>query len=270
MLPTLFKPAHAPERYEEIDESGIRASISWIGPWASRGSFLAIAGGVDEEISYPGGVTVTRRVPLKYPSSIYDNVYAHSIQMRSEGRITSSADEAGTWDLCRITVAFKSYPFGFTSGDAPMVSLNMDSSANMTTVPGTAFEFPSDSLRIDQNAGVPVPTIDFTLTMHFMPDLLTSVYNGLVGRVNNDTFYLPDGTAVLPGYLLYLGPSSQTTLRIGNVYNHTVAHRLQYRFIKHNEIMRADGGGFEAPRRVGTSADPEYLIPDAALMGIYG
>ena len=271
-LPSGWKVLHNPQVTERITLGvGIECAMTWYGPWEDRHDFLDVVAGSDESFSYPGGVTVTRRVPLKYPDERYDDVYAYDCEMRGEGRSGVSAEGRGiTYALAFVTVYFRSQQFYVGAGDYPMISLMANGGADMVTVPGTAYEFPSDSLRVDHNAGVLVPTVDFAMTFHNLPSLddRVSVWEGLTGRVNSDSFYTPfrPVTPYDPGYVQMLSFSTASSISFGNVQTHTATLQLRYRRIKHNEIMRPDGTGFEAPERVGSS---DYLLPTAVLMGIY-
>lgn len=271
-IPSGWNVLHSPEPKERIVLGvGIEAEMSWVGPWEDRHDFLAAVAGYDETFSYPGGVSVTRRVPLKYPDERYDDVYAYDCAMGAVGRSGPSAENRGiTYALCKVTVYFRSQPFYVGAGDYPMVSLMASGGADIVTVPGTAYEFPSDSLRVDHNAGVLVPTVDYAMTFHNLPSLddRVSVWEGLTGRVNSDSFYTPfhPVTPYAAGYVQMLSFSTASSISFGNVQTHTATLQLRYRRVKHNEIMRPDGTAFEAPERVGSS-DP--LIPVATLMSLY-
>jgi hypothetical protein len=250
---------------ERVDEQGIYCSDRWVGPWESRADFLRIAMGQEETIEYPGSYSVTRIIPLKYPGAdpMFDNVYAYDVQMEGIGRSSSSTSEGITFAKAIVTVQYRSWPFYFPGGgDYPLMTVTANASADVVTVPGTAYEFPSDSLRLDRNAGVLVPKVDFALTFHFLPSLNLSLYTSLCGFVNSTTFY-----GFSSGFVQYVGPASSSTLRVGGQYTHTVSHQFQYRRIKHNEIMRPDGTGFEAPERVGSS---DNLLPTADLNALFG
>jgi hypothetical protein len=246
-------------RDERVEENAVFGTIVWEGPWATRADFLAIAGGLPETIAYPGG-SATRIIPLKYPGP-FENVYAYSISGQPFGRISADANEGGTWTRCKLTVQFRSWQYQITGTDYPLMTLNADSSADMITIPGTAYEFPSDSLRLDRNVGIPVTTLDFSLTFHQLPTINMGLYDSMSGRVNSTAFVV-GGYSFGAGYVQYIGPSSTSTLKVGNVFNHVVTHKFRSRRIKHNEIMRPDGTGFEAPERIGSS---DKLLPEADL-----
>lgn len=271
-LPSGWKVLHSPEVTERITLGvGIECAMTWFGPWEERHDFVDVVAGSDESFSYPGGVTVTRRVPLKYPDERYEDVYAYDCDMQGMGR-SGSSSRGITYALARVTVYFRSQSFYVGSGDFPMVSIMTGGGADMVTVPGTAFEFPSDSLRVDHNAGVLVPTVDYAMTFHSLPSLDTRipVWESLAGRVNSDNFYTPfrPTTPYSAGYVQFLNYSTASSVSFGNVQTHSATLQLRYRYIPHNEIMRPDGTAFEAPTLVG-GGSTDYLIPEAVLMGIY-
>lgn len=249
---------------ERVDENGIYCSDRWCGPWSTRYEFIRIARGQSETIEYPGGYSVTRIIPLKYPGTdpMFDNVYARSVQCESEGRSFSDDDEAIGYTKCVISVDYQSWPFQFAGTDYPLMTKNLSASADVITVPGTAYEFPSDSLRLDRNAGILVPNVDFSLTFHFLPSLNDSLYTSLCGFVNSTTF-LGYGA----GFVQYVGPQSTSQLSVSGQQTHTVTHGFKWRRIKHNELMRPDGTAFEAPERVGSS---DLLLPTADINALFG
>src|SRR4051794_31593774 len=69
---------------EQLDDDGVTATCCWTGPWKDRLAFLTVVAGLPETVTYPGGTSVTRSIPLKYP--FYDRVYACRARLRGEGR----------------------------------------------------------------------------------------------------------------------------------------------------------------------------------------
>lgn len=267
-LPAGWKILHDPKAHEQITPQGTIARMAWYGPWESRHDFTQIVCGLDEEIEWPGGVTVTRRVPLRYPDTRYDNMYAVAVDMEGMGR-SSSSEYGITYDYAKVGVTFQSQSFYTEVGDYPLISIQRGGGADIVTVPGTAYEFPSDSLRLDHNAGVLVPTQDFSITFHNLPTLddKVEVWDGLSGHVNSDDFYVPNRTnPYTSGYVQFLTYTSSSVMSVGNSVIHTATLTFRRRRVKHNEVMRPDGAGFEAPELVGGSTN---LLPTAALMGVY-
>jgi hypothetical protein len=245
---------------EEIDDDGCYASAQFYVPGAVREEFRRIVGGgVPEQFSI-GGTSFTRVVPLKYDG--FDNCYATGVSMRGEGRSSAPSDALGIqYDYWIARVKFATRPYRF-DGSYPAVTESGDAGADMVTRPGTAYEFPSDSLVVSQNVGVLMPTIDFSLTFHQLPSLNVAGYAALAGRVNTEVFY---GCAA--GTVQYVGPSWQGQKTVGNVVSWDVTHKFRFRWIEHNKIMRPDGAGFEAPVQVGDAT--KYLLPTIDLNALW-
>lgn len=269
-LPEGWTRVREPARVRWTRGGIIEAEAAWHGPWSSYAAFLKAVGGLEQTITYPSGQSVSRIVPLKYPSSSpdFDDVYAVDCELTPVGlpSVHDAEEITYQWALARIYFTSQAaYNFG---SDYPLVSYSFSAGADFITRPGTAYEFPSDSLRLNQDVGVLVPWRDFTLTFHGLRQPNEGLYDSLAGRVNSEDFYHPNGEVYGPGYIQYLGPSGQYNRTIGNVETWTVTHRLKLRYIKHNEVMRPDGSGFEAPILVGgTSSDT--IIPAADLMQLY-
>lgn len=264
--PAGWKVLHSPEVTEEVDLTGIRATMAFHGPWENRHEFLAFVAGFEEDVESPGGGTYPRRVPLKYPDDRYMDVYAVGIRMRGRGR-SGSSDYGITYDWCEAIVQFKSQDYYVGQGGFPYVSIGWGGSGDIITVPNTAYEFPSDSLRLSQNAGVLIPKSDFTLTLHNLLDLDSRipVWEGLVGRVSSTAFATPHGLFAA-GKTQFLNYDTSSTLQIGNILIHQATLKFSNRWLEHNKIARPDGGGFEAPERVGSS---DKLLPEGDLNGVY-
>jgi hypothetical protein len=253
----------------------LEAEATFRGPWSAYADFLEVVGGTEEEITYPGGITVSRIVPLKFPSDspLFDSCYAVDCEMVGNGMPAPHDTEGITYELADSRVYFRSEAWYNFGDDRPLVSYSFGSGLDMVTRPGTTYVFPSDDLRLNQDAAVPVPWRDFAVTMHnlIQPDEVT--YDALLGKVNSADFYSPNGIIYPAGTVLYLGPSGGFTRTIGNITSWTITHRLKYRQVPHNMIMRPDGtdplsnGGFEAPVRVGSS---ERMIRSGDLMALYG
>lgn len=247
---------------------GIEAEAAFWGPGDTYAEFLRAVGGLEETFTYPGaGGSVTRVVPLKFPSNSPDfaDVYAVDCELEGAGMPREDAAEQIVYEWARARVLFRSQPFYAMGSDYPLISYAFGSGADFVTRPGTAYSFPSDSLRLNQDVGVLIPWRDFQITLHNLTSPNESVYDALAGRVNSADFYHPNGEVYAAGYLQYLGPSGQYQRTIGNQQSWTVTHRFKLRYVAHNAIMRPDGTGFEVPED--DAGNPP--IPAADLMAIY-
>lgn len=246
----------------------LEAEASFWGPWSSKAAFLTAVGGLEETISYPGGITVSRVVPLKFPSDDpeLDSLYAADCDVEGRGMPSEHPTEGITYSHALARVFFRSEPFYQMGGDYPLVSYQFGGGADFITRPGSAYRFPSDSLKLNQDVGVLVPWRDFSITFHNVETPDEELYDSLAGRVNSVPFTLPNGMTYAAGLIQYLAPAGGFTRTIGNVTSWTITHRFKLRYIPHNEIMRPDGTAFEAPvDNVGNK-----IIPSADLSLLYG
>lgn len=266
-LPTGWAVKHGDPIEIEVDNTGIRATMTFIGPWSSFYAFVEAVAGYEEEVEAPGGGTYTRKVPLQFPDERFTDVYATGLHMRGYGRTEFHSTRGAQYPFGTARVMFQSQAFYVGAGSYPYVSMNWGGSADIITVPGTAYEFPSDSLRLSQNVGVLIPNSDFTLTLHNLPSLDSRIaaWNGLVGRVNSSALATPYGN-LAAGLVQFLNYDTSTQMQIGNILIHQAALKFRFRWLDHNKIARPDGGGFEAPEIVGGS---DKLIPTADLNGAY-
>jgi len=268
-LPSSARMLYEPARNVRVVEGATLARLAWSVPKADFATFMEIASGVDEVIVWPGG-SITRRVPLKYPGgSFFADMYAYDIDATGIGQPSYDTFEGIQYSLWKIVVSFKTFDFLAGVGDYPLVSLSTTSGSDKVTRPGTAYKFPSDNLRIDHAVGVRVGGLDLALTMHWLPPITQTVltlWTGLTGRVNSVAFPTPWGTFAA-GYVQFLGFDASETYKVGNQRLGQVTHKFKYREVPHNQIMRSDGGGFEAPVGV-TSGD--FLIETANLALLYG
>jgi hypothetical protein len=248
------------ETEEELDDKGWSATARFWMPWAARMEFARVCGGLVEQFSI-AGVTFSRIVPLKYP--FYDNCWASRVRLRGEGSSRLAADGLSiAYDHAIATVSFTPPSFRF-DGDRPTVSESAYTACEMVTRPGTAYKFPSDNAPLATNAGAPVATSDINLTFHQIPSLNWDLYASLSGYVNTTTFY---GRAA--GTMQYVGPSHQGQRTVGGVASWQVTHQFRFRAVPHNQLMRPDGAGFEAPVQVGDTS--KYLLPTADLNLLWG
>lgn len=255
-------------RWRLSQDGTVEAEATFWGPGDTYAEFLSVVGGAEEEITYPGsGDSVTRIVPLKFPSAspLFDNCYALGCDLEGAGRPREDPIEGIVYEWAKSTVQFGSRPFFNFGEDYPLVSFNYTGGGDYVTRPGTAYKFPSDNLRLSQDVGVPVQYRDFQITFHKLQESNDELYDQLVGRVNSADFTLPNGRTYAAGFVHYLGPSGQYTQTVGNVKTWTISHRFKWRSVKHNEIMRPDGTAFEAP----VDDNGDTIIGEVDLMQLY-
>lgn len=259
-LPTSVEWLHE-GTVEQMDADVSTAEAQFLVLDADREAFLQVVGGLPQQFTI-GTTTYTRIVPLKYPR--FDNCYAESVSLRGSGRSRApGGDGPGIeYDFWIATVRFSTPAFRY-DGDKPAVSESCDVGCDMITRPGTAYKFPSDNLIVPHPCGVPVTTIDFSLTFHGLSSVDIPFYSTLAGYVSSAEFY-----GLTAGKVLYLGPQSNGQKTVGNVTTFDVTHKFRYRSVPHNEIMRPDGTAFEAPVQVGDTS--KKLLPTADLNALWG
>jgi hypothetical protein len=234
---------------------------------------MTAASGIAETFSWPGGATGSRIVPLQHPK--YQDAYAESVTASplpgsccSLIETTEGTDEGiqyPIWDWYLGEVRFRTPKWG-TEGDYPLITRTLDSGADIVTRPGSAYQFASDGLKLKQDVGVFVPTIDFSLAFHKLPALNESLYISLAGRVNSIAFY---GCAA--GTVQYVGPHTQGERRTGNVVTWELVHKFKFRWIPHNILMRPTGTGGPSGTGFDTPVDGygNGLLPTADLNALW-
>lgn len=246
-LPEGWVRLHDQTRKRAVVGGGLEAEAAWVGPWATADAFLLAVAGLEEEIEYPGGVTVTRVVPLRFPSDSpeFADVFALDVDIRGVGRSSSHPTEGITYTKGIARVLFRSQPWLNFGSDTPMMSRTGTTGVDIITRPGTAYKLESytPAKKLNQDVGVPVPWRDEQVTLYGLQSIPRDEYDPLVGKVNSVDF-LGFG----PKYAQFLGYSDAETRTVGNISTYTITLRIKFRYlVKHTEIMRPDGTGFEAP-----------------------
>jgi hypothetical protein len=251
-------PESAERLYQETsisaDAKGWKATATWSVPYAELADFLEVAGGVETEVYFPGLGSITRIVPLEFPDPVFrgKTLYAESVTGSTHGLVAAADHPDGyTYNRLKLKVHFRTYEWD-ANGSSPFLTEQFDGASEYITIPGSAFKFPSDNRRINHEIGVHIPGLDFSLTLHKLPRLNVATWTALQGRVNS-TVFLPSFYDLPAGTVLYLGPSASSQTDIGGVRSYQVTHRFRFRWIPHNQIMRPDGAGFEAPVRMDNS-----------------
>jgi hypothetical protein len=240
-------------------ESGV---IRFVVPGDARDAFLETVSGLDETITYPGSVTVSRKVPMVHP--LFPRAFAASCVLRPPDRslwtipggLTSGAMALPSWQDYIGDVRFEIPRWGL-DGDYPMVTRRLDARPEVATWPGSQYKFPSDNLIVPGGVGVRVTIVDFSLTLHNLPSLNEGLYLSLAGTVNESTFY-----GLAPGHCLYLGPSSQGQRSFGGVSVWDVTHKFQARSRDHREIVRPFGLVAGSPWEAPQAGDGSYILPE--------
>ncbi len=262
----------------QVSDNGVDGSLSFWVSGADLGAFrLAVAGSPSTAVVI-GGYSVSRLVPMLHPYE--SNCYAYSLRAYpAPGAAISLGGGSTGFSFADyfVDVRFRTPKYDYT-GPYPLVTRQRRNGVEMVTRPGFAYQFPSDSKRPNHDVGIPVLTVEYGLTFHRLPALNDDLYDSLAGCVNEVAFLgRPAGT------VLYRGCSSGGELTLGGVPSFEATHEFSYRAIPHNQIMRDDGMGFEAPIQVADAAatgttlvadqelisNPAYLLPIADLNQLF-
>jgi hypothetical protein len=275
----------------DADEKGYYGNIRFWFSGADLQAFTYTVTGKSTTVTI-NGITFTRLIPLQHPY-ISGNCYADSVHVYPPPGAVAGLDGSATGIAFAdyfADVHFSTPEFNYEGAgggedggeDYPCVSLRLRGGEDRVTRPGSSYIFPSDNLRLNHDVGVPVKTLDFALTMHRLPNLDVPLYAALEGCINESDFYgFPAGT------VLYDGPESEGQFLVAGNPSFEVTHLFKYRQIPHDEIMRPDGKGFEAPIEAARpsgdpggstpdttneedTADPIYLLAEADLNMLWG
>jgi hypothetical protein len=246
----------------QVDDSGVDTTMRFWVLAADLPAFRNTVAGIPPISIAIGGVSVLRAVPMSHPYEY--NCYAYSLRIVPAPGTVCTRDALGQgfqYADYFADVKFRTPKYDYSGGDYPMVTVRRQSGVDMVTRPGSAYKFPSDGTRLVHEVGVPVGTTQYSLTLHRLPTLDHTLYDGLRGSVNLTTFF---GKA--PGTMLFLGCSSAGELSLGGVPSFEATLEFSHRTVPHNQIMRTDGAGFEAPAEVG-SGNP--MLPIGELNNLY-
>ena len=216
--------------------------------WSDRWRFVLQAMTTVKTASVgSGAATVSFQAPLQYPD--FPGLYCNSINMRGFGNFTAGPPLAYEW--CILTCTFRTVPWQFDgtldngTSPFPYATIGCEFGSQTLQLPASAFHFQSNT-NMPATRPVPyvVPTMNLSVQQHFCPYIPVSAMFGLVGKVNSAAFYGID-----PGYVLYLGASSNSDFSIADssswTISQTITHKFSARSIPWNQYMKPDGSGFD-------------------------
>ncbi len=146
--------------------------------WADRFAFARVVTGTVE-----GTGTLRRIVPLRYPD--LTNLIAQSLTIEGVGK---PFGPTLPYSFARITVNFEFVPWLLQGDSRPFLAIRLKYGGNYVTMPGTAFEFGSDSTPLKQDMGTFVPEIGYNVTIYAGPTLDDDTIAGLAGKINSVVF----------------------------------------------------------------------------------
>jgi len=257
-------PASAVRLYKsttiKASKDGRQGTACWAVDLQDLDDFLTVVGGMPETVTFPGGLSATRLVPLLWPDPPYKiPMYAYDV----DADYTGYDKDNLTYSKAKVKVAFKTY--SYDQDQNPFFTEQYDGASDFITLPGSAFQFPSDGRIINTEVGLPIPTLDFSLTFYKVPSRALGLWTSLQGYVNS-TVFLPNHYGLAPGTVLYMGPSENIQTSLGGVVSYQITHKFRWRYIPHNMILRPDSGGWEAPVRL---FDGAPIMPTADLNALF-
>ena len=248
----------------EIGEKGGEGSIRFLVSGPQVQAFCDVLAGKPATAVTIGGTAATRMIPLRHPRD--STMYAYTSRIYPPEGIVANEGPPGSgfgidFEWYFADVRFR-VPTWSASGSYPMVTYDEDAGMEMRTRPGTAYQFPSDGLRVLHDVGVPNGVVKFALTFEGLTSLDSALFRSLIGTVNSTTFF-----DCPPGTVLYEGCSSSGQYQIGGVPAFRARQMFSYSRIPHRQIMRPDGTAFEAPVQVGNTS--KYLLDESNLNALY-
>lgn len=255
--------------YEEVEPGVVKAQKKYLIAWTDRWQFARDVAGTAQKVGSGLG-TILRVVPLQYAPN--KNLYANGLSMESTGR--SSCDGAGNsiYTHCVCTVSFSTPVWDYDSGtdnpgqyDKPYKTLSISMSADIMTLPSRPWRFDTLSggqiVPFTTDPGLVYPKAEITVVSHQLPDIPLDIVFGLVGKLNDATFY---GCAV--GTVLFIGANQNRQRSAYGDKAWEAEYRFIYRPVDWNKYFSpAPGVGFDFVKDRSTSARP-YAYGDFSTL----
>jgi len=224
------------------DDGGHSAQLAFVVPIAQQATFISTVKGTQVASG-----NVIQRIPLEYP---YDGGLIYARAMRRTGiGADRNVSKSRPFTHCKFDIFFGTYAYPMT-GDSPFRTTQIRGNSKIITIPGTYFTVAG--VKLDQNIGRQVGTIEFAITKHRVADIDTSmgIIKDLMGKVNSTPF----GPMNLPiGKVQLVAPeSSSVTTEFGQVQNSLTLSFVYYE-VGPNEIVTGSGTAAVSPPPVGSA-----------------
>lgn len=246
-------PRRSPPTLDFQYGSGWSADVTFQVAVADCYAFCQFLAGDLYSISLGGGVTVNRYIPCSHPD--FANLLCLGLKTVHKGGYSGSGTPTlyqYTWS--EVTASFQSVPYP-TDGSTAFYTVETVGGSESYSVAGGKLKFPSDNTPLQVDATVPVPVIQYRVTVYLCYSLNDSVLNPLAGSVNNNTFLgWPAGTIRFDNY------TSSLAMTATNTATYTRTLNLSYRAIPWNQLLRPNYV-WEAP----TAPSGAYLYTAADL-----
>lgn len=226
----------------------LTGTLAYHVPYDLIESAMTVVGGTPEIFTLPGGVTITRIVPMRHP--VMTNILADRVYATARG-----APSGGDYEFFELVVDFISPQFDL-GGNEPFMTVTGNPVNRITPLPASAVQF-ADSSHPVNDVGLPLPGADFTVTLHKQPAFDPQLYNSYFGYVNSVPFMgWPAGTVLFDG----LGWSRQTTFGGVSTWQTNLVFRASSPDFTWNQKIKRDGTIAAAFR--GGTTDPLHPSTD--------
>lgn len=212
-------------------------TYSYICDWNDWEAFRQVVVGLPQTFTL-GGVSITRRVSLQ--SEITPALYAVSYDMKGQGKANTSADRPYNSAIFTITYAYPT--LGNVSGQSPYYSISEQGSLRSVTVPNYKNSFPNGEL-LDSNFALTFPGVSIVLTLFQLNDVAAfhSAAQTMLGTPVNSSPITIGGLSVDSGKALFESYSTESTMDLFGVTQHSGQLNINVSSLKWNSFVRSDG-----------------------------
>ena len=229
---------------------GYESALGFETDFSNLSDFVLAIAGTSQVITTTWG-SMTRVVPLQHP--LFSGLLANHVSLDACGTAsTTSTALADLWSRAKVYVNFRSVLYG-TTGDQAYMSIEEDSGAEYTTIPGRKFAFPSGE-PIDQEAGRFAAVKNYIINLYQCPDMNSSATDALMGKVNSVAF---NGWPA--GQLLFGRVRSVQERSVGGVTRYQKSITMAYREYPWNQAY-TKSGTLATP--VDPAGNPQYASAD--------
>ena len=196
-------------------------------------AFAEWAGGKAYTVTV-GGSPVQRIIPLSHPA--FPGLLCKSIKCSGAGGYTpSNPTGLENWEKAKVTLGFRSVPYGI-DGQDPFLVKSGKGFSETTTLAGSQCYFPSDNTPIGTDAGLNTPVVDFQYQFFQCASLDLATLTDLAGKISSVTFL-----GLAAGYILYKTFDYSESRTAFNLTTFTKTLYFQWRKIHHNYFLRPNG-----------------------------
>lgn len=206
----------------QVGEKGMQISRSYFVDWADRYTFI------NEVIGTQKADPEFTKIRAKEATIVGNGVSSHN---NTTGAIA--------YEKALINVIFKTNDKD-TQNDDTILSQEVDFAANFVTIKRDGFDW-ADGGDLDQDPGKFMGVFEFGFERKYVPTLDIDLINGVLGKVNNATFYGRD-----VGHVLFAGVKAKRESK----WDGSDGWTMNYKFIGRTEswlkLLKASTGAWTA------------------------